>query len=107
MLCDRLFNAIDENGDGHLSHAELRALVVGIRLEEINLEENDAIAKVLKDFDTSSDDQVDLKEFIAGIEKWLLEARSSNGSSVEAGSNTFKYIDNFHEVCYELMTLFG
>lgn len=104
-MCDRLFNAIDENDDKHLSHAELRALVVGIRLEEINLEEDDAIAKVMKDFDTSRDNRVDLQEFIAGVEKWLYEARSIKGS-VEAGANTFKYIDDFHEVRCELMTLF-
>lgn len=105
-MCDRLFNSIDENGDGYLSHSELRALVVGISLEEINLDENDAIAKVLKDFDTSSDEKLDLKEFIAGVEKWLYEARSSNGSSREAGPDTMKYLDDFHEVCFELMTLF-
>ncbi|OIT00325.1 PREDICTED: uncharacterized protein LOC109228864 [Nicotiana attenuata] len=97
QVIEKLFNAIDENGDGYLSHSELRALVVGISLEEINLDENDAIAKVLKDFDTSSDEKLDLKEFIAGVEKWLYEARSSNGSSREAGPDTMKYLDDFHE----------
>lgn len=105
-MFDRLFNAIDENGDKHLSHSELRALVVGIRLEEINLDENDAIAKVMKDFDTSLDEQVDLHEFITGVEKWLYEAKSTNGSSAQAGPNTINYIDDFHEVCFDLMTLF-
>lgn len=100
-----MFNSIDENGDGHLSHAELKALVVGMRLEEINLDENDAVAKVMKDFDKSCDDKVDLHEFIAGVEKWLYEARGSNGSSPGAGANTIKYIDDFHEVGRELMTL--
>ncbi|XP_009604315.1 sodium/calcium exchanger NCL-like [Nicotiana tomentosiformis] len=97
QVIEKLFNSIDENGDGYLSHSELRALVVGISLEEINLDENDAIAKVLKDFDTSSDEKLDLKEFIAGVEKWLYEARSSNGSSREAGPDTMKYLDDFHE----------
>ncbi|MCD9560368.1 hypothetical protein HAX54_018992 [Datura stramonium] len=106
-VLEKLFHAIDENGDERLSHAELRALVVGIRLEEINLEENDAIAKVLKDFDTSCDDQVDLTEFIAGVEKWLYEVRSSNGSSNVAGPNTIKYLDDFHEETRREHSLLG
>ncbi|XP_049375061.1 sodium/calcium exchanger NCL-like [Solanum verrucosum] len=106
-VLEKLFNAIDENGDGHLSHSELRALVVGISLEEINLEEDDAIAKVLKDFDTSCDDQVDMQEFIDGVEKWLYEARSSNGSSAQAGPNTINYIDDFHEETRREHSLLG
>ncbi|KAJ8532344.1 hypothetical protein K7X08_012267 [Anisodus acutangulus] len=106
-VLEKLFYAIDENGDGRLSHAELRALVVGLRLEEINLDENDAIAKVLKDFDTSCDDQVDMREFIAGVEKWFYEARSANGSSVVAGPNTMKYLDDFHEETRREHSLLG
>ncbi|CAN4104219.1 unnamed protein product [Withania somnifera] len=105
-VIEKLFNAIDTNGDGHLSHAELRALVVGIRLEEINLEEDDAIVKVLKEFDTSHDDQVSLQEFIDGVEKWLYVARDSNGTS-KAGYNTIKYIDNFHEETRREHSLLG
>ncbi|XP_059284032.1 sodium/calcium exchanger NCL-like [Lycium ferocissimum] len=105
-VIEKLFNAIDENGDGHLSHSELRALVVGLRLEEINLDENDAVAKVLKDFDTSCDEQVDIKEFTSGVEKWLYEAKSSIGS-VEAGPNTMKYLDDFHEETRREHSLLG
>ncbi|PHU12664.1 hypothetical protein BC332_19594 [Capsicum chinense] len=106
-VIEKLFNSIDENGDGHLSHAELKALVVGMRLEEINLDENDAVAKVMKDFDKSCDDKVDLHEFIAGVEKWLYEARGSNGSSPGAGANTIKYIDDFHEETRREHSLLG
>lgn len=98
-LHDRLFKAIDENEDGHLSRAELKALVVGIRLEEINIHENDAVEKLLKDFDTSHDQQIELSEFIAGVTKWLTEARGSKAPSAEAGPDTVKYLNDLHEVC--------
>ncbi|GFP79631.1 hypothetical protein PHJA_000106600 [Phtheirospermum japonicum] len=88
----KLFKAIDENGDGYLSHTELRALIVGIQFSEINLDENDAVEKVLKDFDISLDSQVDLPEFIHGVGRWLEEAKG--GASNVSGS--MKYIDEYH-----------
>lgn len=98
-LCDRLFNTIDENRDGYLSHSELRALVIGIRFEEINLEEQDALSKVMKDFDTSLDARISFAEFHNGIARWLEEARGSRAPSREAGPGTMKYLDDYHEVC--------
>ncbi|KAJ8543028.1 hypothetical protein K7X08_005551 [Anisodus acutangulus] len=48
-----------------------------------------------------------MKEFIAGVEKWLYEASSANGSSVETGSNIIKYIDDFHEETRRKHSLLG
>ncbi|KAI3457396.1 hypothetical protein Pfo_014059 [Paulownia fortunei] len=89
----KLFKAIDENEDGYLSHSELRALIVGIQFNEINLDQNDAVEKVMRDFDTTLDCRVDINEFIAGVGRWLEEARGAKGSN-HAGS--MKYIDEFH-----------
>ncbi|KAI7754655.1 hypothetical protein M8C21_030934 [Ambrosia artemisiifolia] len=89
----RLFNSVDVNGDGHLSLVELRALVVGMQLNAINLNEDDAIDKVMKEFDTSGDEQVDFQEFVTGIANWLEEARRTKISSI-AGPD---YIHDYHE----------
>ncbi|KAL8512234.1 hypothetical protein ACS0TY_018619 [Phlomoides rotata] len=93
-VLEKLFTAIDENGDGHLEHAELRALIVGIQFNEFNLDSNDAVEKVMKDFDKSNDVKVDLQEFIAGIGRWLEEARGGQDSNHH--SDSMKYIDEFH-----------
>ncbi|KAL2476400.1 sodium/calcium exchanger family protein/calcium-binding EF hand family protein [Abeliophyllum distichum] len=92
----KLFKAIDENEDGFLSRTELRALIVGIQFNEINLDESDAVEKVIRDFDKSLDSQIDFNEFTTGIGKWLEEAR---GAKVQkhSGPDTMKYLDNFHE----------
>ncbi|KAL6529686.1 hypothetical protein OROGR_015309 [Orobanche gracilis] len=89
----KLFMAIDDNDDGYLSHSELRALIVGIQFNEINLDENDAVDKVLKDFDSSLDRQVDLNEFINGVGRWLEEAK---GGRVSNNVGSMKYIDEYH-----------
>ena len=96
----RLFEKIDENGNGYLSAAELRALITGIRFDEIDLDKDDAVEKVMKDFDTiTPDSQVDLGEFLAGISRWLNEAkRSGNISTTDPGHRTMKYLNDFQVV---------
>ncbi|KAL6999586.1 hypothetical protein U1Q18_000745 [Sarracenia purpurea var. burkii] len=108
-VIEKLFRAIDGNSDGYISFDELKALIVGIRFDEINLDENDAANKVMTDFDTSSDQKIQLSEFIAGISKWLEEAKRSGASSQTgtasqtgaashpAGPATVKYLDAFEQ----------
>ncbi|GFZ05461.1 sodium/calcium exchanger family protein / calcium-binding EF hand family protein [Actinidia rufa] len=75
-IIEKLFRTVDGNSDGYISTAELKALIIGIRFDEIDLDEDDA-------------------EFICGIEKWLEEARRS-GPPLKDGAGTIKYLDDFH-----------
>ncbi|KAL5564497.1 hypothetical protein UlMin_027661 [Ulmus minor] len=94
----KLFQTIDENNDGFLSPTELRALVIGFRLEEIDLDKNDAVEKLMKDFDTIvNDSRIDEREFIAGITRWLNEAKRSGDISADPGHRTMKFLNDFHE----------
>lgn len=61
------------------------------------MDHNDAVEKVIREFDTSQDSQVDLEEFIVGVGKWLEEAKETNEPNHAADS--MKYIDAFHSVC--------
>lgn len=92
----KLFHTIDENHDGNLSKAELRALIVGIQFEEIDLDKNEAVDKVMSDFDTSNDQFVDEGEFVKGISRWLMEAKRYGGSGPDAGPNSSSFLDAFH-----------
>lgn len=95
-VLSKLFNTIDENGDGYLSASELRALIIGIEFQGINLDEHDAVDKVMKEFDTSGDFRVDFVEFIEGISKWLREARKcSKYQSNE--KKEMQLISDFHK----------
>ncbi|XP_071713917.1 sodium/calcium exchanger NCL-like isoform X1 [Rutidosis leptorrhynchoides] len=92
----KLFKSVDVNGDGHLSQSELRALVVGMQLTDIKVDEEDAVSKLMKEFDTSGDDEVDFEEFITGVSNWLEEARRAKIDSPIAG-NSNNYIHDYHE----------
>ncbi|KAF7822661.1 sodium/calcium exchanger NCL-like [Senna tora] len=95
-IIKKLFATIDENNDRHLSHGELRALIVGIEFEEIDLDHDDAVNRIMQDFDTSRDSRVDVNEFVAGICRWLQRARRSQAASGDAGPHTMKFLSDFH-----------
>lgn len=94
---NRLFNSIDANQDGSLSIPELRALIVGMQLYEINLNEDDAVTKVMKDFDTSENNEVDFDEFIDGIGRWLEEAKGFKRTTSVVGPDSLKYVHDYYE----------
>ncbi|CAK7350085.1 unnamed protein product [Dovyalis caffra] len=96
-VVQKLFHTIDENGDGRLSASELKALIIGIRFEEIDFDKDDAVAELIKDFDKSNDDHIDLREFTNGIKKWLDEAMHVGAGSPNPGPRTSKIINDFHD----------
>ncbi|KAF3442447.1 hypothetical protein FNV43_RR16363 [Rhamnella rubrinervis] len=92
----KLFVTIDENNDDHLSPSELKALLIGIRFNEIDFNKDDAVVKVMKDFDTSRDSKVDFEEFFKGISKWLDEAKRAADVKEDPGFRTLKFLNDFH-----------
>lgn len=96
-VIDKLFTAIDTNGDNNISHAELRALIVGIEFEEIDLDSADAVDRIMRDFDISRDELIDRGEFFGGISRWLNKLKRSRPASGDPGPHTAKFFNNFHE----------
>lgn len=93
-----MFATIDENKDGSLTHGELRALLVGIQFEEIDLDHDDAVRRIMGDFDTSRNQLIDEEEFVSGVCRWLQRARRSRAASGDAGPHTMKFLSDFHVV---------
>ncbi|GMH05602.1 hypothetical protein Nepgr_007442 [Nepenthes gracilis] len=93
----RLFHAIDQDNNHYLSDAELRAFVLGMRLDEMKLDGNDLLQKLMKDFDTYQDSRISLDEFKSGISRWLYEVRGSRPKTGLINPNTMKYLTDLHE----------
>ncbi|KAG6637234.1 hypothetical protein I3843_11G160600 [Carya illinoinensis] len=94
----KLFSVVDTNGDEKISYGELRALVVGIRFEEIDLNKDDAVDKLMRDFDTSQDGHIDVTEFVKCISKWLKRATTMRIPTASGGprSHTLRFLNAFH-----------
>lgn len=98
-----MFATIDENQDGSLTHNELRALVIGIQFEEIDLDHDDAVKRIMNDFDTSGNELVDRDEFVNGVSRWLRRALRTRVASGDAGQHTMKFLSDFHTVGYAIL----
>jgi len=57
------------------------------------LDKDDAVDRVMHDFDTSGNENVDETEFVNGISRWIREAKHSVGTS---GSYSKKFMHDFH-----------
>ncbi|KAK8939453.1 hypothetical protein KSP40_PGU004676 [Platanthera guangdongensis] len=93
-VIEKLFHAVDLDDDGNLSRSELRAFIIGIQFEEIDLDKDDAVNKLMADFDTSRNFTVEKKEFIQGISKWIHEAKRTVPTS---GAYSKKFVQDFHK----------
>ncbi|KAK3198789.1 hypothetical protein Dsin_022204 [Dipteronia sinensis] len=103
----KLFDAIDENKDSRLSFSELKALIIGIRFDEIDLDQDGAVEKLLEDFDTSRDSHIDIDEFIVAVSKWLNVATGGRPGSADAGPQTMKALEDYHEQTKQEHALLG
>nr|XP_023907289.1 sodium/calcium exchanger NCL2-like isoform X1 [Quercus suber] len=70
-----LFHKIDKNNDNHISPNELRALILGIQIQEVGLKEDDYEAMVMEEFDIPGDSHITETEFIKGLSKWINKAQ--------------------------------
>ncbi|URE09925.1 calcium-binding EF hand family protein [Musa troglodytarum] len=89
----KLFHKLDSDSNGSLSHAELRALIIGIQIDEIDLDTDDAVDKIMIEFDTSQNSSIEEDEFIVGLTKWIDEAKRSVANS---GAYSKKFMHEFH-----------
>uniref|UniRef100_A0A2N9FNB3 EF-hand domain-containing protein n=1 Tax=Fagus sylvatica TaxID=28930 RepID=A0A2N9FNB3_FAGSY len=78
VTIEKLFHTIDANHDGNISATELRAFIVGIQFDGIDL-----------DLDVA-------EEFVDGISRWL--NKTKRAATRVAGPHTMtKVFDNFHK----------
>ncbi|XP_006643900.1 sodium/calcium exchanger NCL1 [Oryza brachyantha] len=89
----KLFHKIDMDQSQTLSRSELHALLVGINFEEIDFDKEDAVDKIMNDFDTSRNTVVEEAEFVEGMKRWLHEAKRSVPGS---GAYSTKFMSDYH-----------
>lgn len=101
----RIFHKLDQNGNSYISISELRALILGMEIEELGLHRADFIARVMEQFDTSQDHQINEQEFVTGLSNWLIVARDSVPGSdrhfFNVNSSVREFSKNFSNIFYQ------
>ncbi|XP_057531274.1 sodium/calcium exchanger NCL-like [Amaranthus tricolor] len=93
----KVYEAIDQDGDGALSEGELKAFVIGMHLEGMSVGTDDIVHKVLQEFDTERrDGKIDFDEFKNGISK-LLSGFVKRDRAPHESTDNIKYIDAVDE----------
>ncbi|XVF27551.1 hypothetical protein REPUB_Repub14bG0117900 [Reevesia pubescens] len=82
----KLFQKIDENNDSSISSYELRAFMLAIQIDEFGLQEEDFVTKIMDEFDTSGDSEIDETEFVIGVSNWLNKANTAKQNNEEKQS---------------------
>lgn len=75
----------------------MEALIGGIHFQEIEVNHDDAINKLMDDFDTSRNSQIENVEFVNGICRWLCKINQTVDRDPEPYSFN-KIFDYFHQV---------
>lgn len=98
----RLFETIDVNSNGYLSVTDIRALIIGIQFDAADLDIDETVKSVMKDFDATGDSQIDMNEFVSGMSRWLTKAKRSAIHACSDGSDSLstRYINDFNLVCH-------
>ncbi|XP_028807819.1 sodium/calcium exchanger NCL-like [Neltuma alba] len=99
-VIQKVFERLDENSDGYITAKDLRALIIGMRLEETNMELDEAAEEIMLDFDKSHDSRIDIEEFVRGITRWLQKVKHSARKD-EMSPLTPKLLNNFHQKTIE------
>ncbi|XP_074365186.1 sodium/calcium exchanger NCL1-like [Apium graveolens] len=87
-LIKEIFQGIDKDGNNYISPAELRVLIIGIKLEDDGFVRGDYADKVREAFDVNGDTNINEDEFVKGLSKYLLDAQQSVNQNVLQIPNT-------------------
>uniref|UniRef100_M1C3U6 Calmodulin n=1 Tax=Solanum tuberosum TaxID=4113 RepID=M1C3U6_SOLTU len=69
-----IFHQYDFDGNNAITKPELEELIGSVKFGEVEINREDTVKKVLRDFDRNGNDMIDEDEFVHGMTRWLNEA---------------------------------
>ncbi|OIT20091.1 PREDICTED: uncharacterized protein LOC109220641 [Nicotiana attenuata] len=69
-----IFHQYDFDGNKVITKPELEELIGSVKFGEVEINRDDSVKKVLRDFDKDGNNMIDEHEFVHGMTKWLNEA---------------------------------
>ncbi|XP_026397271.1 sodium/calcium exchanger NCL2-like [Papaver somniferum] len=96
-IIEGLFDKVDVDDNDNISPEEFKELIREIKSDTKNMDQNDIIDEVVKEFDADADRMISKDEFVKGFAKWLVKSKSNISSRRGEGSYTKKYIENLYQ----------
>ncbi|KAM3306707.1 hypothetical protein P3S67_013577 [Capsicum chacoense] len=69
-----IFHQYDSDGNNSITRNELEKLIRSVKYDEVQLNSDDSVKKVMQDFDTDRNEMIDEPEFVDGMTRWINEA---------------------------------
>ncbi|KAG9446138.1 hypothetical protein H6P81_012266 [Aristolochia fimbriata] len=95
-LIEKIFDKMDANSDNVISATELRAVIIGM-LFELDVNPDDAVNRMMVEFDQSRDRQIDRSEFVSGIVELINKAKQVVANRDELALGYHEYTKAEHE----------
>ncbi|KAI3895510.1 hypothetical protein MKW92_010186 [Papaver armeniacum] len=96
-IIEGLFDKVDVDDNDNISPEEFKELIREIKSDTKNMDQNDIIDEVVKEFDADADRMISKDEFVKGFAKWLVKTKSNISSRRGEGSYSKKYIENLYQ----------
>ncbi|XP_024183971.1 sodium/calcium exchanger NCL isoform X2 [Rosa chinensis] len=108
VVIEKLFRTLDQNSDGYLNTTDLRSLIIGIQFDDdVDINIDEAISQVMRDFDTTRDSKIDVDEFFKGISRWLNKAKRAAMMDRGKAPLSMKLLDDFDKQTKEEQDRYG
>lgn len=89
MTCS-LFNKIDKDRSTSVSAAELRVLLLGVKMDEDDSSTDRDVENILESFDTTEDGRITEEEFIKGMTRLVSDLAEHKLKHIKADSSQVK-----------------
>ncbi|KAM5578267.1 sodium/calcium exchanger NCL-like [Rosa sericea] len=108
VVIEKLFRTLDQNSDGYLNTTDLRSLIIGIQFDDdVDINIDEVISQVMRDFDTTRDSKIDVDEFFKGISRWLNKAKRAAMMDRGKAPLSMKLLDDFDKQTKEEQDRYG
>ena len=81
FIC-RIFHRIDKDNNSYISTLELKALILGLQVEETGLHDHDFVSRVIEQFDATGDTKISEAEFVKALSNWLIAAKDDSANDI-------------------------
>ncbi|RZC48117.1 hypothetical protein C5167_041075 [Papaver somniferum] len=78
LIIEGLFDKVDADGNANICPSEIRELIRELITDAKDMNEDDIIAEIIREFDENNDQLISRAEFVNGFAKWVVRAKDLN-----------------------------